>query len=69
MNGYCKTLRCFYGAQLDPSDDTWSAIKVHGDGVPIILAGGLKTEEEAEEIAGAEHQDDLQQNGQFGVGA
>lgn len=69
MNGYCRTLSCFYGAQFDPSDDTWSAIKVYRDGVPMILDAGLATEEEAEEIAGAEHQQDLQNNGRSGVGA
>lgn len=69
MNGNCRFLRAFYGAQFNPSDDTWAAIKVYRDGNPIILDHGFTTEEEAEDCAGLAHQADLAANGQFGVGA
>lgn len=69
MNRICRILDCHYGAQLDPSDDTWSAIKVHRDGVPIILEDGFPTEEDAEACAALVHEGDLRDNGQFGVGA
>lgn len=69
MNGYCKTLSAFFGPQFDPSDDTWSAIKVYRDGNVHVLCGGFATEEEAEAFACAEHGRELEDNGQFGVGA
>lgn len=69
MNGICRILDCHYGAQFDPSDDTWSAIKVYRDGNPIILDGGFASEEEAEACADLEHESDLQANGRNGVGA
>ncbi len=69
MNGICKILDCHYGAIFDPSDDTWTAVKVHRDGNQINIVGGCATEEEAEQYAAAEHRADLEANGQFGVGA
>lgn len=68
MNGFCRALQCFYGAQFDPGNDEWVAIKVYRDGVPIRLAS-FKTEDEAEDCAGLEHLNDLEANGQLGVGA
>ena len=68
MNRYCHTLSCHYGAQFNPRDDTWAAIKVYRDGVPIVLASGLPTEEDAEQIADMEYESDLLANAQFGVG-
>lgn len=69
MPGLCRTLDCFYGAQFDPADDTWAAIKVHRDGSPVILDDGFATEQTAEDCADLAHQSDLQDNSQFGVGA
>jgi hypothetical protein len=69
MNGICKTLGCFFGPLLDPSDGTWSAIQVYRDGNQITLESGFATEEEAEAFAGAERERLLQDNSQFGVGA
>lgn len=69
MNGYCRTLSAFFGPQFDPSEDTWDAIKVYHDGNAIAIGGPFATEEEAEACAGAEHQRELEDNGQFGVGA
>lgn len=68
MNGYCKTLGCFFGAILDPSEDEYVAVYVYRDGIAHEI-GRAKTEEEAEAIAGAEHERQLQDNGQFGAGA
>jgi hypothetical protein len=70
MNGICKVLDCYYGAQ--PTDDgysEWQAIKVERDGNVQILSSPVPTEDEAEEIAGREHAADLQAHSQFGVGA
>lgn len=47
MNGMCKTLDCYFGAQFDPGNDEWVAIQVYRDGNPISL-GRFPTEEEAE---------------------
>lgn len=69
MNGYCKTLGCFFGAQFDPSDDTWSAIKVYRDGNVHVIESGFPSEEWAEQAAGEAHEQELADNGQFGVGA
>lgn len=69
MNGFCSTLSAFYGAQFDPSDDTWSAIKVYRDGNPLIIDDGFATEDDAEQCATLEHECDLQANGRNGVGA
>lgn len=66
---YDRLLGAFFGAQFDPSDDTWSAIKVYRDGVPIILEAGFKTEDEAEAVASAERATEREANSQFGVGA
>lgn len=68
MNGFCRTLDCFYDAQFDPGYDEWVAIKVYRDGNPIEL-GRFKSEDEAEGCAGLEHESDIEANGQFGVGA
>ncbi len=68
MNGFCRTLSCFYGAQFDPSEGDWAAIKVYLDGNPIEIARGFATEEEAEQAASDERERDLSDNGQFGVG-
>lgn len=62
-------LGCTYDTQFDPSDDTWTAIKVYRDGNPIVLGGPFATEEEADAFACAERDADLQANSQFGVGA
>jgi hypothetical protein len=43
-------MNCFYGAQFDPGNDEWVAIKVYRDGNPITL-GRFKTEREAEDFA------------------
>lgn len=70
MNGICKILDCFYGAQ--PTDDTeqeWNAIKVDRAGNVELLSGPCLSQEEAEAIAAEEHRLDLENNGQFGVGA
>lgn len=67
MNGLCRTLDCFFGA-IRNGEDGYVAVQVYRDGNPIIL-GYAETEEEAEEIAGAEHERQLADNGQFGVGA
>ena len=69
MNGICRILDRHYGAIFDPSDDTWTAVKVCRAGNQTDIEGGFATEEEAEERAGAEHQNDLRDNSQFGVGA
>jgi hypothetical protein len=69
MNGYCKILGCYFGAQFDPSDDKWHAIQVHHDGNPVDLGGPFDTEDQAECCAGAEHQTQLESNSQFGAGA
>jgi hypothetical protein len=69
MNGICRVLDCHYGSQLDPSDGTWAAIKVHRDGNPIIIDDGFATEDEAEACAGFEHEEDLKANSRNGVGA
>ena len=68
MNGMCKVLDCFYGAQFDPGNDEWVAIKVYRDGNPIELAR-FATEEEAEQHADQQCNEDLADHGQFGVGA
>lgn len=72
MNGICKILDCYYGAQ--PTDDSYSefqAIKVARDGNVIVLHSPVPTEDEAEEIAGRYHTADLdaEAHSQFGVGA
>lgn len=70
MNGLCKTLDCFYGAA--PTDDDrreFIAVKVGKDGNQIVLSEPCRSVEEAEEIARQAHATDLQDNGQFGVGA
>ena len=71
MNGMCKILDCFYGAQqlTDCPSDGWRAIKVYRDGNEHEIAGPFATEEEAEVCATEEHARDLQDNSQFGVGA
>lgn len=55
MRGY------LYGAQqlTDCPSDGWQAIKVFGDGVPIVIDGPFKTEEEAEDCADLAHQTDV----------
>jgi hypothetical protein len=70
MNGICKVLDCFYGAQFDPGNDEWIAIKVYRDGNTIEICR-CATEEEAEKYAGEQHAEaeDLQANSQFGAGA
>jgi hypothetical protein len=68
MNGYCKTLSCYFGAAHDPSEDDWAAIYVYRDG-NVHVIGHFPTEEEAEEAAGIERKRQLEDNGQFGVGA
>lgn len=67
FNGLCPTLDCFFGAIRD-GEDGWCAVQVYRDGNPIVLAH-CDTEEEAEEIASAERDQQLKDNGQFGVGA
>ena len=70
MNGLCKILDCFYGAAPTSDDEReWVAIKVDRAGNITTLSGAVDTEEEAEQIAKAEHVADLENNGQFGVGA
>lgn len=69
MNGMCKVLDCYYGAILNPSDDTWTAVKVRRDGNQINIIGGCDTEEEAEQYAAEEHRADIEANSQFGAGA
>lgn len=59
MNGMCPIPDCFYGAQFNPSDGTWAAIKVCCDGNPIILDDGFASEYEAEDCAAHEHENDL----------
>lgn len=71
MNGFCRTLDCFFGPQFNESADSgseWNAIQVYRDG-NVIHLGTFATEEEAEDFAGAERERQLQDNGQFGVGA
>ncbi len=70
MNGICKTLDCFFGAQplTDCPADGYRAIQVYRDGNPIEL-GVFDTEAEAEQCAAAEREQQLRDNGQFGVGA
>lgn len=70
MNGYCHTLGCFFGAvrNSDCDSDGWAAVQVYRDGNPIVF-GHADTEEEAEDIAGAECERQLQDNSQFGAGA
>lgn len=67
MNGMCQILDCFFGAIRD-GEDGWVAVQVYRDGNPIII-GHADTEEDAEAIAAAEHERQLADNGQFGVGA
>ncbi len=69
MNGYCRTLDCFFGSRFDPSEGTWDTIKVYRDGNPIKIGGPFGTEEEAEDCASAVRAQELADNGQFGVGA
>lgn len=71
MNGYCTTLRAFFGPQqlTDCPADGWRAIKVYRDGNVIEIGGPFDTEEEAEECAAQAHAAELADNGQFGVGA
>jgi hypothetical protein len=69
MNGICPILDTHYGAILDPSDDTWAAVKVTRDGNQIIIDDGFATEGDAEDCAALEHQSDLQANSRNGVGA
>ena len=62
MNGICKVLGTYYGAQ--PVDDTereWRAIRVGKDGNVVHLSGPCSTIEEAEEIAGIECELDLKE--------
>lgn len=71
MNGFCKTLDAFFGPQqlTDCPSDGWRAIKVYRDGNEIEIGGPFDTEEEAEACAGECHQQELEDNSQFGVGA
>jgi hypothetical protein len=55
MNGYCTSLRAYFGTQFNPSDDTFDAIKVYRDGNVIRLGGPFRSEEEAEDCAGYHH--------------
>lgn len=65
---FCRTLSCFFGSAFDPGNDEWLAIKVYLDGNPIELAR-FPTEDEAEDFAMTERDRELEDNGQFGVGA
>jgi hypothetical protein len=67
MNGICKILDCYFGAMQD--DDLWVAVKVYRDGNRIDIGGPFDTEEEAEACAAEVHDQELQDNSQFGVGA
>ena len=69
MNGFCKTLGCFFGPQFNPSDDTWAAIQVYRDGNVYVLCAGFETEEEAEAYAGECCAEQIIENSHFGVGA
>lgn len=71
MNGFCKTLRAFYGPQqlTDCPSDGYRAIKVYLDGNEHEIGGPFETEEAAEACAAEVHRQDLADNGQFGVGA
>ena len=57
MNGYCISLRAYFGTQqmTDCPSDGWRAIKVYRDGNVIPLGGPFRTEEEAEGCAGYFH--------------
>ena len=68
MLGFNRTLGCDYGAIFDAGEDDWIAYKVYRDGNRIDL-GHFATEFEAECVAEAELQSDLEANSQFGVGA
>lgn len=68
MNGICPILDAFFGPQ-DNGDGTWSAIKCDRGGTPEVIEGPFDTEEEAEICAGEEHERQLADNGQWGVGA
>lgn len=70
MNGFCKTLDCFFGAiqSTDCPSDGYDAVQVYKDGNQIYL-GHYDTEEEAEAAAEEERESQLRDNGQFGVGA
>lgn len=71
MNGYCRTLDCFFGAQFDPgadADEAWLAVQVYRDGNPIVH-GRFRTEGDAEACARDERDEQIRDNGQFGVGA
>ena len=67
MNGMCPILDCFFGA-IPCGEDGFMAVQVYRDGNPIEL-GWASSEEEAEAIAAAEHERQLKDNSQFGVGA
>lgn len=69
MNGICRTLDCFFGPLFNPGDDTWMAVKVRRDGNMHEIGGPFATEQEAEDHASYVHDQELQDNGQFGVGA
>ena len=55
----CPVLDCFYGAWIDPSNGTWTAIKVDSDGIRIIIEEGFATEAEAADCADLLHQTEL----------
>jgi hypothetical protein len=65
---YCRTLGCYFGAQFDPGNDEWRAIKVYRDGNEIEIAR-FGSEDEAELCALHEWQEEFDLNSQFGVGA
>ena len=70
MNGYCKILGGFFGAQpaSDCPSDGYCAIEVYADGNPIDH-GTFATEAEAEEHIAMVHAERLAENSQFGAGS
>ena len=67
----CKTLDCVFDTCFDPgadADQAWIAIQVYRDGNPIDL-GRFATEYDALTFALAQRDEQLRDNGQFGVGA
>lgn len=70
MNGICKVLDGYFGAQqaTDCLSDGYYAIEVYRDGNPH-LHGHYDTEEEAEAAAAEIHAERLAEHSQFGVGA
>lgn len=64
MNGYCTTLRAFYGPQqlTDCPSDGWCAIKVYRDGNEIVIDAGPMSEDDAFNAAGRAHRADMRRH-------